>query len=304
MALIEALGIGLLSAVAYLVMLAVGGIVLGALIARLRPLWAPRRPFDPSQAARLRGRMRRMARPTLLLIPTKTPGFSKLGGEPEMPLGSVWPVGGRGPLSFVAQLDLAEVRAASGPDWLPEAGALYVFNDDERYGFPDHVRVLFSRDEERVPLAFPPELRKGHRFGERRAGFLPMTSMPSLDWLGVGPGQLNVSDEELDELADAPDAEFGDELQHRIGGYPGEIQNNQMALECEHLARGLELDYGAEIPDTIKRASRTWRLLLQVDYDPGLGMEWGDAGRLYVFIREHHARAGKFSKTVSIAQTH
>lgn len=269
---------------------------------RLWPSRSGRSRSHAAEAARLRGRMRRMARPTLLLTPTRPPGFSKLGGEPETPAGAVWPTGAHGPLAFVAQLDLAEVRAAGGPDWLPETGALWVFNDDQRYGFADHVRVLFSPDEERAPLPPPPELKQRHRFGERRVGFLSMTSLPSLDWLGVDPAEANLSDEELDELADAPDVEFGDELQHRIGGYPSEIQDSRMAVECEHLARGLPND--AEPSEAVLRAARSWRLLLQVDSDPALGMNWGDGGRLYVFVREQHARTGKFGKTVSLWQTY
>lgn len=261
-----------------------------------------RRQASPTAFARLRARLRRMARPTLLLTPAQPPAFSKLGGEPEMRVGATWPTGAHGPLAFVAQLDLAEVRAAGGPDWLPETGALWFFNDDQRYGFADHVRVMFSPDGERALVAPPSALERRHRFDERRVGFLPMTSVPSLDWLGVDPAEANLSDEELDELADAPDAEFGDELQHRIGGYPSEIQDSRMAVECEHLARGLPAD--AEPTDAVLRAARSWRLLLQVDSDPQLGMNWGDGGRLYVFVREQHAQAGKFGKTVSLWQTY
>jgi uncharacterized protein YwqG len=299
------LGLGLLISAAYWAIFVVATFLLFKFIYFIRSFWSPPRAYDPSQAARIRGRMRRMARPTLLLTPTQTPGFSKLGGEPEMSRGASWPTGERdGPLAFIAQLDLSEVRSAGGPEWLPEKGALHFFNDDLRYGFPDHFRVLFSPEGERTAFPFPPELHQRNRFGERRVGFLQMTSVPSLDWLGVWPADLNIGDAELDELIEAPDAEFGDELQHRVGGYPAEIQNSEMPLECEHLARGLTMDYKAEVPDAVRRASRSWRLLLQVDSDPALGMSWGDAGRLYVFIREQHARAGKFSKTVSLWQTY
>lgn len=268
-------------------------------------LFGRTQPFaNPSEAARIRGRMKRMARPTLLLTPTKTPGFSKLGGEPELPANAEWPTGEKGPLPFIAQLDLAEIRAAAGPEWLPDAGALYVFNDDQRYGFVDHMRLIYAPHGERALRPAPASLGKKQRFAERRVGFLRMNSVPSLDWLGVDLHESGLSDQELDELSEAPDADFGDELQHRIGGYPSEIQNSQMGVECEYLARGLTLDYEAEIPGAILRASRSWRLLLQVDTDEALGMEWGDGGRLYLFIREQHARTGKFDRTVAIWQTH
>lgn len=275
------------------------------------PIARPRREGRASHsdggdaAKRVWARMKRMVQPTLMLIPTTEQVFSKLGGQPELPGGAVWPVEDTGPRAFLAQLDLAEVRAGGGPEWLPEAGRLYFFYADDRAGYADQVRVLHSSEPAGGPVEPPPELNRKRRFPERRVGFLKMTSIPSLDWLGVDVTEIDVSDQELDELSDAPMAPYGDELQHRIGGYPAEIQDARMPLECEHLARGLpDPVYGAEVPPAIERACREWRLLLQTDSDPALKMNWGDAGRLYVFIRERHARAGDFSKTVSLWQTY
>lgn len=256
-----------------------------------------------ADGSRLRGRMTRMARQTLLLTPTKTPAFSKLGGDPELPEDLTWPEGEKGPRAFLAQIDLAEVRAAGGPEWLPAEGRLYAFYDEWRAGGADEVRMLLSAAPPGPPVAPPPALEQKWRFPERRAGFLLFRSIPSLDWLGVDLTELDVSDEELDELADAPDAPFGDELQHRIGGYPSELQDSRMGLECEYLARGLQPEY-RDPPPNILRASKSWRLLLQIDSDPALKMNWGDAGRLYVFIRQKHAEAGVFSKTVTLSQSH
>jgi uncharacterized protein YwqG len=264
--------------------------------------WVKGRAESPTAGA-IRSRMRRLARPTLLLVPTKDERFSKLGGRPDITEDIAWPAGEKGPRAFVAQLDLSEVRAAGGPDWLPPEGRLYVFHDDERAGFADHASVAFSQAPATGEAPAVPGLSAKLTFNERRVRFMLFTSIPSLDWLDVDVRALDVDDDDFDQLVSAPDEPFGDELQHRIGGYPSEIQNGQLALECEHLARGLPL--GRPAPNTaIARAAKTWRLLLQVDSDPALKMNWGDAGRLYVFVREADARAADFTKTVTIWQTH
>lgn len=245
-------------------------------------------------------RMRRAEQSTLLLTPAQSPGFSKLGGLPDLPTGLAWPGGVRGARPFVGQVDLAAFRAHAGPEWLPSEGRLYLFVDEERYGFGDLVQVLYSPEPPESEAVAPADLRR--RFEERRVAFTEMNSVPSLDWLGVDVESLDVTDEELDTLADMPDEPFGDELQHRIGGYPSEVQGGQMQIESEYLRRGLEPDW-ADAPDAIRRASKQWRLLIQIDSDPALKMNWSDGGRLYVFVRKTDAEKGDFSKTVTLSQT-
>lgn len=256
-----------------------------------------------SDANQIRARMGRLREMTLLLVPAQTPGFSKLGGAPELPPSLNWPEGVRSPRAFLAQIDLAAFRAHGHLPWLPGSGRLYFFYDPEREGFADCVSVLSSEENPGAAADLPARLERRWRFMERRVSFMPTPSIPSLDWLGVDLASVDLSDEELDELAEAHDAAFGDEIQHRLGGYPSEIQGSQMQIECEHLRRGIG-DFGSvEIPPAIRRAARQWRLLLQVDSDPALGMNWGDGGRLYVFIRKADALKGDFSKTVALAQT-
>lgn len=298
--------IAVLAGFAYLlamILCVVAYLGLGFLVGRLRQRFFPRKSTGKAstEGAKIRGRMTRMARPTLLMTPAKQPGFSKLGGEPELPRDTAWPAGEKASRAFLAQLDLAEVRAAEGPDWLPADGRLYAFYDDQRLGFADLVQIVHSHEPAGDSAPPPADVSPKLRFPERRVEFLRLRSIPSLDWLGVDVRELD-DDVDLDELADLPNAAFGDELQHRIGGYPSEIQEEQMALSCERLRRGLRQYDGEESTPAMQRASKSWRLLLQIDSDPALKMNWGDGGMLYVFIREQDARAGDFSKTVTLFQ--
>ncbi len=295
-------------------LLCLGAIVLVVALVALAQHWMyvrKRRKAGPrlsSDAPRIRARMTRLAQPTLLLTPAKKVGFSKLGGDPELPPDLVWPAEDGRPRTFVAQIDLASAQDFDPPKWLPATGRLYAFVDETRYGFADLVRIL-GTDLPAGPPVPPPTGARNRQdrglaasFPERRITFENRTSVPSLDWLGVDLTEADLSDEELDELADAP---LDDEIQHRIGGYPSEIQDERMAISCELIRRGLPPAYeGTEITPAIERASKQWRMLLQIDSDPALKMNWGDAGRLYVFIREKDALAGDFSRTVTISQSY
>src|SRR5262245_11537341 len=108
-------------------------------------------PANAGSGKRVLARIRRLIRPTLLLTPAREAGFSKLGGDPELPDGVEWPDGRAGPRTFLAQIDLAAFRPHGGPEWLPEHGRFYAFYDREGHGFPDVVRMLYSTDAPGVP---------------------------------------------------------------------------------------------------------------------------------------------------------
>lgn len=250
---------------------------------------------------RLRSRLRRMTRPTLLLIPAKSPGFSKIGGLPELPPGVSWPEGDREPPAFVAQIDIATFRAHGDFDWLPESGRIYLFFDDDRNGAADCGMLLFSQMAPGPETTAPPGLPLNRRFAERRVGFMKFPSLPSSDWLGEDWASDDV---EWEDFEDFKAYDFGDEIEHRIGGYPSELQNGQMAVACEYLWRGQTQNYREPVPESLRLAARQWRLLLQIDSDPALNMNWWDSGMIYVFVRARDAKRGDFSRTVTITQTH
>ncbi|WP_309087383.1 YwqG family protein [Phenylobacterium sp.] len=252
--------------------------------------------LESEDAVRLARRMRRNKLTTVLLKPVATPSFSKIGGAPDMPTDWPWPEGPEGALRFFCQLDLQAVRDAGGPEWLPPTGRLYVFHDD-RFGAADQVRMM-AGPEAAVAVREPPST-SAWPYRERRIAFLGRPSLPSLHWLDLSG--LDLRDEELDVLSDLADL-GSDGPEHRLGGYPSEIQSGQMQVACERIARGLPESGAAD--EAARRAARRWRLLLQIDTDPELGVEFGDGGRLYVFVAEQDARVGDFSRTVTLYQTY
>lgn len=296
----------ILAALGYLLVMVAGTVVVAWIQLKL----PPRKSKTPAHRARgpsataLRREMKALARPTLLLLPTDAPVFSKFGGAPDLDDRATWPTSKvfhrfpkrevTTPMGFVAQLDLKDVRAAGGPDWLPDQGRLYFFAE------PWMGAALYvAQSDEARPLFAVPVLPKGFPLIERRVAMTPATSYPDLEWLVDDLSELEVDDDALDRLTVFPTKHMPTP-EHRVGGHASAIQSSDMELEAERMLAEQE---GREPPETLARDT-DWRLLLQVDTDAELKTKWGDGGRLYYWIREADARAGDFSKIQMVGQSH
>lgn len=253
-----------------------------------RPGGSPR----SAEATRIAKRMRRNMQSTLLLAGASQPGFSKLGGHPDLPNEVAWPEDADGQFRFLAQVDLADVRAAGGPEWLPPSGRIYAFHNEDN-GSPDQVRILFTPSESPVVEVRPSDA-SAWPYEVRSIAFVRRDSLPSLDWLGE---EAMIGETEMDGLVDLSKPDWDGPL-HKVGGYPDELQDEQMALTCERLYRGGAAD---DDPEAAGKAARHWRLLLQIDSDPALGTDFG-GGRLYVLVRLQDARRARFDRTITLMQ--
>lgn len=269
---------------------------------------APRRlePPAPDRVAAVLDEMRAHARPCLRLAPGGN-GRSHLGGTPQM--AGPWPRYAGRPLSHLAQLDLAEMRAAGGPDWLPGEGRLLFFYelDYSGWGFDPKdagCAVVCFEQGPAARAAEPGDLPEESGFNTYPVLFSADASLPSEERLGIDMRRF--SHNEQAALEAAIDAREPAEPSHQVGGYPGPIQGDGMELECQRVTHGVYLGKPgrsqAKQTDELSLGAADWRLLLQLDTDDEAGMMWGDTGRLYFWIREQDARAGDFSKTWTILQ--
>jgi uncharacterized protein YwqG len=220
-----------------------------------------------------------------------------------------WPRYDGRPLSLIAQLDLAAMRAAGGPDWLPSTGRLLFFYELElgAWGFdPKDAGSALVRYEADVgdDMSEPDDLPADARFDAYPITFVADVSLPSEERLEID--WKTVSAREQGELEAAVEALTPAEPVHQVGGYPLAVQSDGMELECQLVTSGIYVGnssgYTKSNVDASKPGSADWRLLLQLDTDDDAGMMWGDTGRLYFWIREQDARAGDFSKTWTILQ--
>ena len=263
-----------------------------------------RRPLDLQKVEAYAKELRLKARPCLRIEVKQRGGVSRLGGVPSFSPGRAWPQWNGAPLGFLAKLDLAEIRDGRGPDWLPARGLLNFFYNVEQ--LTDGCRqedagswaVLFEPDPENTaPVAEPADLPaikgKASRYSPHPIRLKRYLTYPGWEKVGIdNPRERRAAESRIN-------AAWLDDPDHRIGGYPGNIQSELMEINCELLSQGLPLDTPDDSVEgrTAAVAAEDWRLLLQIASDNAAGIEWFEGGTLYFWVREQDARAGDFEKT-------
>lgn len=235
-------------------------------------------------------------------------GVSKLGGMPDLPPDVGWPTWEGCELSFVGQINLADVSSFSAAKPLPETGWLLFFYDLEefRWGFdPDDAgtwAVLYVD----VPVSelcrqdCPPDFEKDHQFTECALSFEEMLSFPDYDSLLID--SLHLDEEEVDNYITFLETFRDDEGYHQLLGHPHMIQND-MQMECQMIAEGITNAAMYQNPtDEFRTAALNWQLLLQFDTDDRANMMWGDMGKLYFWIRKEDLARRAFDQCWMILQ--
>ncbi len=226
-------------------------------------------------------------------------GGCRIGGLPDLPQGVEWPrlsTGVRGaagpapspgtPLSFLLQVNLAEVASADLEQLLPKSGMLYFFFhlDEGGAGDADVAAVLFAQGSELRRTTAPPALPPDQLY----RGF---SLVPELEWTVPSAYDLGLADhlELWDELEDRVAAAQGYESPttygpghavHRLLGHAQFIQADGMG-ERERLLLQVSSDAG----------------LAEYGYpESGIGATWHDCGRIYYIIDKEVLKAHRFAE--------
>lgn len=238
-----------------------------------------------------------MARPSVRLVAdaalsTAEPAGSRLGGAPDLPASISWPRNESVPLSFIAQVNLADVAAYESEGVLPSDGVLSFFYDaatQGAWGFDpaDHGSAAVIYTPTRVVTdhrAPPADLAEDGVF--QAVGLRPVAELTFAPWESFDVESLGMSRDEVFAYADLFGSE--DATIHRLLGHPDPVQGD-MQLECQLVTNGLycgdSSGYRDPRAEELRGGAAEWRLLLQVDSQDEVGMMWGDVGRIYYWIK-------------------
>jgi uncharacterized protein YwqG len=229
-------------------------------------------------------------------------GVSRFGGTPDLPPEIEWPYKDETLLGFIAQLNIEEVSSCDSEHALPRSGILYFFYDADKqpWGsdpedrgswrvlyYPGGVSGLVRRE-------IPANLSRWNQFPMAVMSFSKGPSIPPIESLFVD--SLNLMSDEMDAYLalESMIAELngGSTLQNQLLGHPQPIQG-EMQVDCQFASTGTR--YDDLYADQVRAGAADWRLLLQVDSNEELHMQWGDGGMIYYWIRREALQAGDFS---------
>lgn len=276
---------------------------------------------------------------------------SKLGGKPYLPKEFEWPcyaeTTGDGiaqprPLSFLAQINLAEVSPFDRDSLLPKTGMLYFFYAVESmtWGYDPKdtgsARVYYYEGnlEDFREIDFPPDYPSKGIIPEQSLSFESKKNLPAYEefekfagaadkikesgktakasFLGrlFGKKEEPLTWDNYDEAVKSFGCPVCDEPDQitKLLGYADLIQG-EMLEECEMVSRGIYCgnarpDMSEEEAQDIRRSSEDWTLLFQMGSIENDDSElmWGDAGCIYFYIRKQDLKNRDFSKVWLLLQ--
>jgi uncharacterized protein YwqG len=238
-------------------------------------------------------------------------GASKLGGAPDLPPGTAWPTWKNTSMSFVAQVQLSDVRPFDAEHRLPATGLLLFFYDAQQqtYGADPadrggwQVRYVVGAQPQLRRAAPPADLPAASRFRPcaltfSRAATLPQRPevlLPQLDWTSA---ERQLYDDFVMTLLGSTDPAAP---RHQLLGHPDTLQDD-MHLQCALAANGIG-DINDPRAAALAKTAPDWQLLLQIDSDEQAGMRWGSAGMLYYWLERAALHRPEMSNSWLVLQS-
>ena len=234
-------------------------------------------------------------------------GSSKIGGKPDLPKSFKWPAEDgheKKPLSFIAQVNFAEVAHYDTDHLLPERGIIYFFYsaEQEAWGFEikdkDKFKILYFEGDvtELKRTDFPDGLPNYARYVACNVVTSEEVSLPYFH----NEGLSFLTEQEKDRYVDVYDVST-----NKLLGYADPIQGD-MELECELVTNGLYCGdpsgYNDPRAKMLEPNAKNWQLLLQIDSNEENEMMWGDVGRLYFWIKKEDLKDKQFDNCWCILQ--
>lgn len=249
---------------------------------------------------------------------------TKIGGKPDLPPDFEWyyyegtdyrDVKANRPLSFMAQINCAEIKKYDKDNLLPEKGMLYFFYElmTMEWGFSpeskDCAKVFYYDGDlsELKQTDFPDDLDEECIIPEIAVDFQTFRDIP--DYCET---RLEIDDDEFDEFIEEYDDKryenFPDDTRIKLLGYADTIQNC-MQYECEYNSRGYSV--GSGIPEIsedekadIRNHLQDWILLFQMGTIEigNFELMFGDCGRIYFWIRKDDLKNRNFDNIQLVLQ--
>lgn len=250
---------------------------------------------------------------------------SRFGGAPDLPPDMPWPSVEGEPLTFVVQIDLAELAGLDAADELPRDGVLSCFYNPfspEGWGMAHPVAVMHfptgtTLERRACPARVEPLRAYALAFEHER--MLPMPESPYAYERLLPPEQVRAFYQSLanhhaehmplDYFALAnmivmrSECDF-ERPMHRLLGHPASIQGDPYFDVERRTSRG-EFEEGSAAAMATRERSLDWRLLLQVDaqQDDELLLNQ-DGGFFYFFLPADALAKHDWSRACGILQCH